>query len=72
MFALMKERRSAPAASVGFLFFFLVINYILEIKKGYLEDECMSYWAAAGNLLRHLPIPHSLDVCFKSRFAVLG
>lgn len=32
----------------------------------------MSYWAAAGNLLRRLPIPHSPNMCFKSCFAVLG
>lgn len=37
-----------------------------------MEDECVSYWDAAGNLLRHLPIPHGLNVCFKSCFTVLG
>lgn len=25
----------------------------------------MSYWAAAGNLLRHFPAPYSLNGCFQ-------
>lgn len=30
-----------------------------------MEDERMSYWAAARNLSRHFPAPHSLNGCFQ-------
>lgn len=30
-----------------------------------MEDECMSYWDAAGNLLRHFSAPHCLNGCFQ-------